>query len=150
MLVIGPVCAILEDYLLHCCGAIRWKTETNTLFPFQWVCFIYYLRQRTTNPDGWAVWGVSLSTRWWLLVDHCVLRNWDRILVRAVIEGLISRAGMVSILSQRDAKTPTNKQTNLRQRSWTEVCIHPFVCLLLCLLAWLKVMDGFRRNFIVS
>ena len=31
-----------------------------------------------------------------LLVDHCVLRNWDRILVRAV-KGLISRAGMVSI-----------------------------------------------------
>ena len=32
----------------------------------------------------------------WLLVDHCVLRNRDRILVRAV-KGLISRAGMVSI-----------------------------------------------------
>ena len=49
----------------------------------------------------------------WLLVDHCVLRNWDRILVRAV-KGLISRAGMVSIcplLWQRDVKTPTNKQT---------------------------------------
>ena len=58
------------------------------------------------------------STRWlsgltrsrvhslWLLVDHCVLRNWDRILVRAV-KGLISRAGMVSIcplLWQRDVK----------------------------------------------
>ena len=28
--------------------------------------------------------------------DHCVLRYWDRILVRAV-KGLISRAGMVSI-----------------------------------------------------
>ena len=42
----------------------------------------------------------------WLLVDHCVLRNWDRILVRAV-KGLISRAGMVSIcplLWQRDVK----------------------------------------------
>ena len=42
----------------------------------------------------------------WLLVDHCVLRNWDRILVRAV-RGLISRAGMVSIcplLWQRDVK----------------------------------------------
>ena len=48
------------------------------------------------SPDGWAVWGVVVSTRWWLLVDHCVLRNWDRILVRAV-KGLISRAGMVSI-----------------------------------------------------
>ena len=50
----------------------------------------------------------------WLLVDHCVLRNWDRILVRAV-KGLISRAGMVSIcplLWQRDVKLQqTNKQT---------------------------------------
>ena len=47
----------------------------------------------------------------WLLVDHCVLRNWDRILVRAV-KGLISRAGMVSIcplLWQRDVKL---QQTN--------------------------------------
>ena len=58
------------------------------------------------SPDGWVVWGVVLTTRWWLLVDHCVLRNWDRILVRAV-KGLISRAGMVSIcplLWQRDVK----------------------------------------------
>ena len=46
------------------------------------------------SPDGWVVWGVVVFTRWWLLVDHCVLRNWDRILVRAV-KGLISRAGMV-------------------------------------------------------
>ena len=28
------------------------------------------------SPDGWAVWCVVMSTRWWLLVDHCVLRNW--------------------------------------------------------------------------
>ena len=53
----------------------------------------------------------------WLLVDHCVLRIWDRILVRAV-KGLISRAGMVSIcplLWQRDVKlqqTNSNKQTS--------------------------------------
>ena len=58
-----------------------------------------------------------MSTRWWLLVDHCVLRNWDRILVRAV-KGLISRAGMVSIcplLWQRDVKlqqTKPNQTTN--------------------------------------
>ena len=56
----------------------------------------------------------------WLLVDHCVLINWDRILVRAVM-GLISRAGMVSIcplLWQRDVKLKqTNKQTNLRGQS---------------------------------
>ena len=67
------------------------------------------------SPDGWAVWGVVVSTRWWLLVDHCVLRNWDRILVRAV-KGLISRAGMVSIcplLWQRDVKLPTIQPTNL-------------------------------------
>ena len=63
------------------------------------------------SPDGWAVWGVVVFIRWWLLVDHCVLRNWDRILVRAVRE-LISRAGMVSIcplLWQRDVKL---QQTN--------------------------------------
>ena len=63
------------------------------------------------NPDGWAVWGVVVSTRWWLLVDHCVLRNWDPILVRAV-KGLISRAGMVSIcplLWQREVKLQQTK-----------------------------------------
>ena len=65
------------------------------------------------SPDGSAVWGVVVSTRWWLLVDHCVLRNWGRILVRAV-KRLISRAGMVSIcplLWQRDVKLPTNQTT---------------------------------------
>ena len=63
------------------------------------------------SPDGWAVWGIVVSTRWWLLVDHCVLRNWDRILVRAVT-GLIYRAGMVSIcplLWQRDVKLQQTK-----------------------------------------
>ena len=65
------------------------------------------------SPDGWAVWGIVVSTHWWLLVDHCVLRNWDRILVRAV-KGLISRAGMVSIcplLWQRDVKLQPTKPT---------------------------------------
>ena len=63
------------------------------------------------SPDGSAVWGVVVSTRWWLLVNHCVLRNWGRILVRAV-KGLISRAGMVSIcplLWQRDVKLQQTK-----------------------------------------
>ena len=44
-------------------------------------------------------------------VHHCVLSNWDRILVRAV-KGLISRAGMVSIcplLWQRDVKLQQTK-----------------------------------------
>ena len=53
----------------------------------------------------------------WLLVDHCVLRNWDRILVRAV-KGLISRAGMVSIcplLWQRDVKP--QQTTNINRKS---------------------------------
>ena len=65
------------------------------------------------SPDGWAVWGVVVSTRWWLLVDYCVMRNWDRILVRAV-KGLISRDGMVSIcplLWQRDVKLQQTKHT---------------------------------------
>ena len=66
---------------------------------------------KIASPDGWAVWGVVVFTRWWLLVDHCVLRNWDRILVRAV-KGLIYRAGMVSIcplLWQRDVKLQQTK-----------------------------------------
>ena len=72
---------------------------------------IHYYMIIHASPDGSAVWGVVLSTRWWLLVDHCVLRNWDRILVRAV-KGLISRAGMVSIcplLWQRDVKLQQTK-----------------------------------------
>ena len=79
----------------------------------------------SASPDGWAVWGVVVSTRWWLLVDHCVLRNWDRILVRAV-KGLISRAGMVSIcplLWQRDVKLPTNQTTNWHCSKFA-VCIY--------------------------
>ena len=51
----------------------------------------------------------------WLLVDQCVLSNWDRILVRAV-KGLISRAGMVSIcplLWQRDVKLQQTYMSNL-------------------------------------
>ena len=61
----------------------------------------------------------------WLLVDHCVLRNWDRILVRAV-KGLISRAGMVSIcplLWQRDVKLQqTNKTYNCIVGGWECIC----------------------------
>ena len=74
--------------------------------------------QGPSSPDGWAVWGVVLSTRWWLLVDHCVLRNWDRIPVRAV-EGLISRVGIVSICSllwQRDVKLQQTKPPRAHQR----------------------------------
>ena len=46
-----------------------------------------------------------------MIVCHCVLRNWDRILVRAV-KGLISRAGIVSIcplLWQRDVELQQTK-----------------------------------------
>ena len=73
------------------------------------LCSVSFIN--SVSPDGWAVWDVVMSTRWWLLVDHCVLRNWDRILVRAV-KGLISRAGMVSIcplLWQRDVKLEQTK-----------------------------------------
>ena len=80
------------------------------------------------SPDGWAVWGVVVSTRWWLLVDHCVLRN--QILVRAV-KGLISRAGMVSIcplLWQRDVKlqqhTSIWPKVIQGQRSWGQLKDH--------------------------
>ena len=60
----------------------------------------------------------------WLLVDHCVLSNWDRILVRAV-KGLISRAGMVSIcplLWQRDVKLQQTQQTQHDHNS--AMCSH--------------------------
>ena len=64
----------------------------------------------------------------WLLVDHCVLRNWDRILVRAV-KGLISRAGMVSIcplLWQRDVKLQqTNKPSLFMDFNWV---VHDDLC----------------------
>ena len=62
----------------------------------------------------------------WLLVDQCVLRNWDRILVRAV-KGLISRAGMVLIcplLWQRDVKTPTNKHVKSQILTYFFLCRH--------------------------
>ena len=67
------------------------------------------------SPDRWAVWGVVVSTRWWLLVDQCVLRNWDRILVRAV-KGLISRGGMIStcpLLWQRGINKPNPVSVHL-------------------------------------
>ena len=75
--------------------------------------YTYLYLQLNASPDGSAVWGVVVSTRCWLLVDHCVLRTWDRILVRAV-KGLIYRAGMVSIyplLWQRDVKLQQTKLT---------------------------------------
>ena len=62
---------------------------------------------------------ISLPQNSSSLPRNCVLRNWDRILVRAV-KGLISRAGMVSIcplLWQRDVKLPTN-QTLLRNNNF--------------------------------
>ena len=66
----------------------------------------YFYIERSRQP--WCLSGLRRSRvhSLWLLVDHCVLRNWDRILVGAV-KGLISRAGMVSIcplLWQRDVK----------------------------------------------
>ena len=77
--------------------------------------------QLKASPDGSAVWGVVVSTRWWLLVDHCVLRNWGRILVRA-LKGLISRAGMVSIcplLWQRDVKLQQTRA--IKKKVWTQM-----------------------------
>ena len=44
-----------------------------------------------------------------MIVHHCVLRNWDRILVRAV-NGLISWAGMVSICPFTVTKETLNSQ----------------------------------------
>ena len=65
--------------------------------------------KRSSQPDGWAVWRVVLFTRWWLLVDHCVLRNWDRILVRAV-KGFI-----FCWLAWSDSPLPWQRDVKLQQ-----------------------------------
>ena len=80
-------------------------------------------------PMAGGVWSAVVFTRWWLLVDHCVLRNWDRILVRAV-KGLISRAGMVSVcllLWQRDVKLQQTKpKPNCQCSHDNDICTnHP-------------------------
>ena len=97
---------------------------------WMWLCYLLWNNQYfitnliyIINPKPVIFYYSLCQPRWlsglrrsrvhslWLLVDHCVLRNWDRILVRAV-KGLISRAGMVSIcplLWQRDVKL---QQTN--------------------------------------
>ena len=86
----------------------------------------FFTLYHEASPDGSAVWGVVVSTRWWLLVDHCVLRNWDRILVRAV-KGLISRAGMVSIcplLWQRDVKLQQTKHCTMNGGHFVDPITH--------------------------
>ena len=82
----------------------------NVLVLVRWnrVCFCQFMTPCGCNSQPRWLSGLMRSRvhSLWLLVDHCVLRNWDRILVRAV-KGLISRAGMVSIcplLWQRDVK----------------------------------------------
>ena len=59
----------------------------------------------------------------WLLVDHCVLSNWDRILVRAV-KGLISRAGILSRYVRYCDKETLN--SNKQTYAWRHyvLCIH--------------------------
>ena len=92
---------LLWGFLLCC---VTW----HGMRVMRWQVYVFF---NTASPDGWVVWGVVLFTRWWLLVDHCVLRSWDRILVRPV-KGLISRAGMVSIcplLWQWDVKLQQTK-----------------------------------------
>ena len=84
--------------------------DVKNMSRYQKVCQSYIV---TSSQPRWLS-GLMRSRvhSLWLLVDHCVLRNWDRILVRAV-KGLISRAGMVSIcplLWQRDVKL---QQTNI-------------------------------------
>ena len=98
-----------------------------------------YSDRRAASPDGRAVWGVVLSTRWWLLVDHCVLRNWDWIPVRAV-KGLISQAGIVSIcplLWQRDVKLRQTK-TDGRATSDQGLCLWTMLSLknMRCVQMW--------------
>ena len=101
--------------------SIIWNDWFLLMLYVEWLTreyFILVYHNPRASPDGWAVWCIVLFTRWWLLVDHCVLRNWDWILVRAV-KGLISWAGMVSIcplLWQRDVKLQQTKTTTLDWR----------------------------------
>ena len=116
-------CARLSSWHIHPAHVL---SETHFKYP----CLIHrennavVVRQYSTPGSYYHIWyqprwlsGLTRSSvhSQWLLVDQCVLSNWDRILVRAV-KGLISRAGMVSIcplLWQRDVKLQqTNKQTN--------------------------------------
>ena len=90
---------------------VSWRVWTDGSGMWQQQLYLWESDVYEASPDGWAVWGVVVSTRWWLLVDHCVLRNWDRILVSAV-KGLIYLAGMVSIcplLLQRDVTLQQTK-----------------------------------------
>ena len=102
--------------------------------------------QQPNQTDGWAVWGVVVSTCWWLLVDHCVPRNWDRILVRAVKE-LIYRAGMVStcpLLWQRDVKLQQTNMYNLFLKTWHNInvhCISTYIGMLLLYISYKIIID---------
>ena len=107
---------------------VRWqrKWEQTYIYSRHHICSWWYVPKYLCNTNTAYLTSFS-QPRWlsgltrscvhslWLLVDHCVLSNWDRILVRAV-KGLISRAGMVSIcplLWQRDVKLQqTNKLTS--------------------------------------
>ena len=62
------------------------------------------------------------STRWWLLVDHCVLRNWDRILVRAV-KGL--GLAWSRYVHYCDKETLNSNKPKYKHRNWLYVHIHP-------------------------
>ena len=109
MYVTAPSCLMgkRHSFFFSPLSLIVFSRESSQFPPHLAIYFVIYL----ASPDGSVVWGVVVSTRWWLLVDHCVLRNWGRILVRAV-KGLISRAGMVSIcplLWQRDVKLQQTK-----------------------------------------
>ena len=90
---IGPtitLSAIINTAVSIYCGSLWYsplkimREHTEIIIRLEYTKLIHWLPAPLLQPDGWAVWGVVVSTRWWLLVDHCVLRNWDRILVRAV------------------------------------------------------------------
>ena len=119
---INQVCKTAKIY----CDWVLWtfKSRYSYLVKTLWnsmilpcidYCQTIWLLQRSCQPRWLSGLRRIRVHSLWLLVDHCVLRNWDRILVRAV-KGLISRAGMVSIcplLWQRDVKL---QQTNIAKK----------------------------------
>ena len=106
-----PIYTIFDKFYIERSSISNWRSPMK--FGYTSLCNMYNGQPRWLS-------GLRRSRvhSLWLLVDHCVLRNWDRILVRAV-KGLISRAGMVSIcplLWQRDVKL---QQTNKQYVQWT-------------------------------
>ena len=106
-----------------------WRTRTPVYSSSSWSCqekhqsmvrHIYYIK--SSQPRWLSGLKRSRVHSLWLLVDHCVLRNWDRILVRAV-KGLISRLAWSRYVRYCDKETlNSNKQNYIKSISQYNYC----------------------------